>query len=370
MKDLQSIFGECRRLGAADIFVQESQPLRFKVDGEVVVLGTDLFSKSFVSEVVSQITTPTELEKFNSSSDLDGAVEDSRFGRFRFNICKSKGMTSIVFREVKGVPPTIDSLGVPAVLKDLAIKSKGLLLVVGPTGSGKTTTMAAMVDYINETCKKHILTIEDPIEYTHENKLSIVTQREVYRDTETFSTAIKSAMRQSPDVILMGEVRNKEGMEQALEFAETGHLCIATLHANSAKQSFNRILSMFPLDLRESLLMQMSMNLVGVISQKLIKGESSGRIPCVEVLINSSYISKLIMEGKLNEIGDIVGSSSDGMQTFDQHLFDICQSGGISEESAIHLADSPNNMRQRINSVGAKSGAGSYSLRDVEVDLD
>jgi twitching motility protein PilU len=265
------------------------------------------------------------------------------------NVFKQRGEIGMVIRHIKTDIPSIDSLGLPAILKELILRKRGLVLVVGATGSGKTTTLASMIDHRNTTTTGHIVTIEDPIEFIHPHKKSVVDQREVGIDTLSFENALKNAMRQAPDVILIGEIRDMDGMKNAMAYAETGHLCLATLHANNANQALERIISFFPEDTRTSLLLGLSMHLVAIVSQRLIPGKESKRVAASEVMINSPYIAELIQKQKLGDIKDTMADNNDiGMHTFDQSLFRLFSNGKINEENALANADSRNDLSLKI----------------------
>jgi twitching motility protein PilU len=280
-------------------------------------------------------------------------------GRFRVNVSRQRGELAMVIRHIKSEIPSFESLGLPSILKELMLRQRGLILVVGATGSGKSTTLAAMIDYRNETTSGHILTLEDPIEFLHNHKKSIVDQREIGIDTLSFENGLKNAMRQSPNVILIGEVRDMEGMKMAVAYAETGHLCLATLHANNANQAVERVISFFPQDGKAGLLMGLSLNLVAIISQRLVPGTQTKRVAAIEVLINIPYISDLIQKSKLEEIKQVMSDNNDiGMNTFDQSLFSLFSAGKISEENALASADSRNDLSLKIRfaAEGAKGG--------------
>ena len=293
-------------------------------------------------------------------------------GRFRVNAFVQQGQVGLVFRTIPATLPTIDGLGLPKILKEVSLTKRGLVIFVGATGSGKSTSLAAIVDYRNENSYGHIITIEDPVEFVHPHKNCIVTQREVGLDTETWEAALKNSLRQAPDVILMGEIRDRETMEHAVAFAETGHLCLATLHANSANQALDRIINFFPEERRQQLLMDLSLNLKGLISQRLMPREQGrGRVAAVEVMLNTPLVGDLIFKGEIAEIKELMKRSRElGMQTFDQALFDAFEANLISYEDALRNADSANDLRLRIKltSQRAKSldlAAGTEHLRIV-----
>jgi twitching motility protein PilU len=278
-------------------------------------------------------------------------------GRFRVNAFVQQGQVGLVFRTIPAAPPTIDGLGLPAVLKDVAMTQRGLVIFVGATGSGKSTSLAAIVDHRNENSHGHIITVEDPVEFVHPHKNCIVTQRELGIDTDSWEAALKNALRQAPDVILMGEIRDRESMEHAVAFAETGHLCLATLHANSANQALDRIINFFPDERRQQLLMDLSLNLKAMISQRLLPREAGrGRVAAVEILLNTPLVGKLIFKGETAEIKELMKRSRElGMQTFDQSLFDLYESRHIRYEDALRHADSVNDLRLQIKLQSARA---------------
>ena len=309
--------------------------------------------------------------EFEATKECNFAVSPEGIGRFRVNAFVQQGKAGMVMRMIPTTVPTIDGLGVPQVLKEVVTAKRGLCILVGATGSGKSTTLAAMVDWRNEQTYGHIITIEDPIEFVHPHKNCLVTQREVGLDTDNWDAALKNTLRQAPDVILMGEIRDHETMEHAVAFAETGHLCLATLHANSANQALDRIVNFFPVERRAQLLMDLSLKLKAVISQRLVpKQDGKGRAAIVEILLNSPLISDLIFKGHVTEIKEIMKKSrSMGMQTFDQALFDAFEANSISYEDALHNADSVNDLRlqiklnsQRIKSTDLSAGTENFAI--------
>ena len=302
-----------------------------------------------INEIAYSLMSEAQIKEFESTLECNFAISKKDIGRFRVNVFRQRGEVGMVIRHIKTDIPSLETLGLPPVLKELITHKRGLILIVGATGSGKTTTLASMIDYRNATTNGHILTLEDPIEYIHTHKKSVVDQREVGIDTLSFESGLKNAMRQAPDVILIGEVRDMEGMKNALAYAETGHLCLATLHANNANQALERVISFFPEDNRAGLLLGMSMNLVSIISQRLIPGKQTKRVAATEVMINTPYISELIQKQKMNDIKDIMGESGDvSMHTFDQSLFKLFANGKIDEESALAYADSRNDLSLKI----------------------
>ncbi|MGJ8670750.1 MAG: PilT/PilU family type 4a pilus ATPase [Oceanococcus sp.] len=334
---------------ASDIFFTTNSPAMLKVDGNMFAMGKNLLSKDLIKELAYSIMTPDQQSIFEEYLEIDMATEAGGLGRFRVNIFHQRGNPSMVLRYVQAEVPTLDKLGVPEGLKDLIMNKRGLLLMVGATGSGKSTTLAAMLNHRNENASGHILTIEDPIEYLHPNKKSIVNQREVGQDTHTYSAALKSSLREAPDVILVGEIRDRETMEAAIQLAGTGHLCISTLHANNAYQTLQRIINMFPEELRAQLFMDLAVNLRAVISQRLIRSIDGKRCAAVEVMINTPYISELILRGDVDAIKESMADSQDRvMQTFDDALLQLYKDKKISKEEALSNADSAANLESRI----------------------
>jgi twitching motility protein PilU len=290
-----------------------------------------------------------QIEEFEATKECNFAVSKKGVGRFRVNVFRQRGEVGMVIRHIKTEIPNFETLGLPNIMQELIMRKRGLLLVVGSTGSGKSTSLASMIDYRNENSNGHIITIEDPIEFVYHHKKSIVDQREVGIDTESFDSALKNAMRQAPNVILIGEIRDMEGMQKALTYAETGHLCLATLHANNANQALERIISFFPPESKHGLLLGISLNLVGIISQRLIPGKVKKRVAAVEVLLNTPYVSDLIQKQKLGEMKDVMADNNDiGMNTFDQALFRLFTNQQIDEDNALANSDSRNDLSLKI----------------------
>jgi twitching motility protein PilU len=303
-----------------------------------------------------------QVADFERSKEGNFAISPHGIGRFRVNIFLQQGHVGMVLRVIAAKLPTIDGLGMPSVLKDIVLAKRGLCILVGATGSGKSTTLAAMVDWRNEKSWGHIVTVEDPIEYVHPHKNCVVTQREVGLDTQSWEAALKNTLRQAPDVILMGEIRDRETMEHAVAFSETGHLCLATLHANSTNQALDRIINFFPEERRSQLLMDLSLNLKALVSQRLIANQDGkGRVAAVEILLNSPLISDLIFKGAVAEVKEIMKKSRNlGMQTFDQALFDLYEANSISYEDALRNADSVNDLRLQIKLQSQRSKSNSF----------
>ncbi len=334
----------------SDLFITAEFPPAIKVDGRINKVSSQPLTPAHTLALTRSIMNDRQMSEFERTKECNFAISPPGTGRFRVNAFVQMGKVGMVLRVIPSKLPTIDDLRLPPILKDISMTKRGLVIVVGATGSGKSTTLAAMVDWRNENSYGHIITIEDPVEFVHPHKNCIVTQREVGLDTEDWEIALKNTLRQAPDVILMGEIRDRETMEHAVAFAETGHLCLATLHANSANQALDRIINFFPEERRTQLLMDLSLNLKGMVSQRLLPRENSkGRVAVIEILLNSPLISDLIFKGEVGEIKEVMRRSRDiGMQTFDQALFDAFEEGTISYQDALRNADSPNDLRLQI----------------------
>ncbi|MDD3786063.1 MAG: PilT/PilU family type 4a pilus ATPase [Hydrogenophaga sp.] len=345
--------------GGSDLFLTADFPPAIKVDGKVTKVSPQPLNGSHTLSLARAIMNDKQAAEFERTKECNFAIAPPAIGRFRVSAFVQQGKIGMVLRTIPATLPTIDALGLPQVLKDVAMTKRGLAIIVGATGSGKSTTLAAMVDWRNEHTHGHIITVEDPVEFVHPHKNCVVTQREIGIDTDSWEAALKNTLRQAPDVILMGEIRDRETMEHAIQFAETGHLCLATLHANSANQALDRIINFFPEDRRSQLLMDLSLNLRGLISQRLVpRQDNKGRYAAVEVMLNSPLIADLIFKGDVAEIKEIMKKSTNiGMQTFDQALFDAFEANLITYEDALRNADSLNDLRLQIklNSQRAKT---------------
>ena len=356
----------------SDLFITGDFPPAMKIDGKITKVSPQPLTAAHTLALARSIMNDKQAAEFERTKECNFAIAPPGLGRFRVNAFIQQGQVGMVMRVIPVTLPTIDGLGMPQVLKDVVMTKRGLTILVGATGSGKSTTLAAMVDWRNEQSHGHIITIEDPIEFVHPHKNCVITQREVGLDTDSWEAALKNTLRQAPDVILMGEIRDRETMEHAIAFAETGHLCMATLHANSANQALDRIINFFPEERRGQLLMDLSLNLKALISQRLVpKQDGRGRFAAVEVMLNSPLISDLIFKGDVSEIKEIMKKSRQiGMQTFDQALFDGFENQQITYEDALRNADSVNDLRLQIklNSTRAKStdlAAGTENLAIV-----
>jgi twitching motility protein PilU len=335
---------------ASDLFITAGFPPAIKLDGRVTPVSQQPLSPQHTSELVRSVMNDRQAAEFESTKECQFAISPGGIGRFRVSALVQQGNIGMVLRTINSKIPTFEELGLPATLKDVAMTKRGLVIMVGATGSGKSTSLAAMVGHRNENSYGHIITIEDPIEYVHPHRNCIMTQREIAVDTDSWENALKNTLRQAPDVIMMGEIRDRDTMNYGIAFAETGHLCMATLHANSANQALDRIINFFPEDRRPQLLMDLSLNMKGMISQRLIpRKEGKGRVAAVEIMLNSPLIADLIFKGDVHEIKEIMKRSRElGMQTFDQHLFDLYDNGVITYEDALRNADSVNDLRLAI----------------------
>jgi len=361
-----------RSKGASDLFITTDFPPAIKIDGKLTPVSNQSLSAQHTKELARSIMNDRQAEEFEASKECNFAVSPPGIGRFRVNAFVQQGRIGLVLRTITTEIPSFDQLKLPAVLKDVAMTKRGLVIFVGGTGSGKSTSLAAMIGYRNENSYGHIITIEDPVEYVHQHKNCIITQREVGVDTESWHAVLKNTLRQAPDVILIGEIRDRDTMDYAIAFAETGHLCMATLHANSANQALDRIINFFPEERRQQLLMDLSLNLRSFVSQRLIPHKSGkGRAAAVEIMLNSPLISDLIFKGEVHGIKEIMSKSRElGMQTFDQALFDLHETGQISYEDALRNADSVNDLRLQIKLQSARArntdlAAGTEHMRVV-----
>jgi twitching motility protein PilU len=334
----------------SDLFITAGFPPAIKVDGKVTPVTAQALSPQHTLELAHSVMNDKQAATFEETKECNFAISPAGIGRFRVNAFLQQGRTGLVFRTINTSIPKFEDLGLPSTLKDIGMTKRGLVLFVGGTGSGKSTSLAAMIGYRNENSYGHIITIEDPVEYVHDHKNCIITQREVGVDTDSWEAALKNTLRQAPDVILIGEIRDRETMEHAIAFSETGHLCMGTLHANNSNQAMDRIINFFPEERRPQLLMDLSLNLKAVVSQRLLPArEGKGRVAAVEILLNSPLISDLIGKGEVHEIKEIMKKSRElGMQTFDQALFDLYEAGKISYEDALRFADSMNEVRLQI----------------------
>jgi len=354
---------------ASDLFITAGVPPSIKVDGKIQPVTRQALTPEQSKDFAYAIMNEEQRRQFEATKECNFAIHPIEIGRFRVNVFIQQSRVGMVLRTIQTYIPKFEELYMPAVLTELAMTKRGLIIFVGGTGTGKSTSMAAMLGYRNEHSYGHIVTVEDPIEYVHDHKNCVVTQREIGVDTESWESALVNAMRQAPDVIQIGEIRTQESMENAIVFSETGHMCLATLHANNTYQALDRIINFFPEERRNQLFMDLSMNLTALISQRLLKVKGrEGRVPAVEIMINSPLISDIILKGKVHEIRDVVAKSTEaGMQTFDQSLFNLHESGLIEYDEAIRNADSQNDLRLRFKLEGkdAKTQDLGESMRNV-----
>ena len=343
--------------GGSDLFITADFPPAFKLDGKMTPVSNQPLTATHTVELARAVMNDKQAAEFEATKECNFAISPGGIGRFRVSAFVQQGRVGMVIRTITTSIPKLEDLNVPPVLKEVAMTKRGLVIMVGATGSGKSTTLAGMIGYRNENSYGHIITIEDPVEYVHPHKNCVITQREVGVDTESWEAALKNTLRQAPDVILIGEIRDRETMDYAIAFAETGHLCMATMHANSSNQALDRIINFFPEERRPQLLMDLSLNLKAMISQRLIPlKDTKGRCAAVEVMLNSPLISDLIFKGDVHEIKDIMKKSRElGMQTFDQALFDLYEAGKISYEDALRNADSVNDLRLQIKLHGKEA---------------
>ena len=340
--------------GGSDLFITAGAPPSIKVDGVMDALSNQALSPQHTQVLVRSLMNDKQSTEFDATQECNFAISLPGLSRFRVNAFTQRGSVGVVLRTIRSDIPELKDLNLPVILEEVAMTKRGLVIFVGATGSGKSTSLAAMVGHRNEHSKGHIITIEDPIEFVHNHRGCIVTQREVGVDTESYEIALKNTLRQAPDVILIGEIRDRETMDYAIAFAETGHLCLSTLHANSTNQALDRIINFFPEERRQQLLMDLSLNLKSLISQRLIPSiTGEGRVAAVEVLINTPLMSDMIFKGQVHEIKELMAKSREmGMQTFDQALFDLTESGLIKFEDALRNADSVNDLRLRMKLEG------------------
>jgi len=347
--DIGQLLGVMAQKKASDLFLSVGAPPSIKIEGETYHLGQAALAASDLHALAYSIMNDRQQKDFESQLELNLALGLNDVGRFRVSIYRQRGAIAMVIRYITSEIPPLQALNLPQRLHDIVMTPRGLVLVVGATGSGKSTTLASMIDYRNSTKTGHILTIEDPIEYLHTHKKSVVDQREVGLDTLSYAAALKNAMRQAPDVILIGEIRDRETMQQAIAYAETGHLCLSTLHANNANQTLDRIINFFPETARHQLLIDLSLNLRAVISQRLLRGTDGKRIPAVELLLHSAYVADLIQKGEIDKLKEAMAQGTDqGMMTFDDSLYQLYAAGKISLDEALSHADSQTDLSLRI----------------------
>ena len=361
----------------SDLYLSTGAPPCAKFQGQLKPIASDIMQPGEIKDIAYEIMDATQQAEFEKELEMNLATSISGYGRFRVNIFVQRNEVGIVARNIVADIPQWQDLRLPPILTEVVMRKRGLVLFVGATGSGKSTSLAALIDYRNSNSSGHIVTIEDPVEYVHSHKKSIVNQREVGVDTRSWHNALKNTLRQAPDVILIGEIRDRETMEHAIAFAETGHLCISTLHANNANQALDRIINFFPEERRAQLLMDLSMNMQSIVSQRLIPTIDNKRCAAIEVLLGTPMIADLILRGEIDGIKEVMQKSENiGMKTFDTALFELFQQGLISEEEALRNADSPNNVRLKIkfakedSSAAGDSNAMGLSLESMDEDED
>jgi twitching motility protein PilU len=354
MSALKKLFAIMADKKASDIFMSVGAPINIKINGVAMPVNQAVMTPESVQQLLYEVLNERQIKEYEEEMELNTAYNLQGVGTFRISAFRQKGSPAVVVRYIPGTIPSIDSLGVPEVLKEVIMGKRGLILMVGATGSGKSTSLSAMLDFRNERKTGHILTLEDPVEFIFQNKKSIVNQREVGTDTKAFEVALKNALRQAPDCILIGEIRDKQTMAMALAYAQSGHLCLATLHANNSYHAMNRIINFYPLENRPALLLDLAAALSSVISQRLVRTKTNQRVAAVEVLLNTRHIAELIEKGEINEIKEALEKSmSPGSQTFEQALFKLFMDGKITQEEAMANADSATNMLWLINQATA-----------------
>ena len=335
---------------ASDLFFTTYSPVMIKIDGKIMPVNQVELTPKMVRQAALELMSEQQLEKFTKELEIDFAISEPGMGRFRVNVFHQRGNVSMVLRFITPELPQLEALGMPEILKDMIMLRRGLILMVGASGSGKSTTLAAMIDYRNKNSAWHIVTIEDPIEFLHSNQKSIVNQREVGLDTLTYHRALRSAMREAPDVILIGEIRDRETMQAAIDLAGTGHLAIATLHANNSPETLDRIINMYPNDAHKQVLMDLAQYVRVIISQRLVRSKDGKRVAAVEVMLNTPHISEMILKGDISSVKEAFKDTKEpGMQSFDQALFELYRKGAISMDEALSNADSRSNLEAKIN---------------------
>lgn len=377
MTDPQVVFNylmAMERHSASDLYLTVGKPATLRGEHEMITISEEILTAEIINEILSAILTTRQKREFETSMELNTALDMGPHGRFRVNVLRQRQAPALVIRRIISKIPKFEELKLPSIFGDLAMERRGLVLITGMTGSGKSTTLASMVDYRNEKEEGHIITIEDPIEYFHEHKKSVITQREIGVDTDSYSIAMKNALRQRPDVILVGEIRDREVMEQALTIAETGHLCLATIHTNNSYQAIERIVNLFPEDYAPQIRLNLSMNLKAIVSQRLVPGTDKALVPAVEIMINQGYVRELIQKGEISKIKEVMEQNvSSGMCTFDFYLMQLYQKGLISEDTVMVNSDKPSEMKVKLQQAQlasadtADDGGGALAGMDTSV---
>lgn len=369
--EIRSLLQVMVDVNASDIYLTVDAEPMYRVNGEVKSVGGEKLQKTDTERISQTLLSEDEYREFLNTNEYNLAINDPSLGRFRVNLLRQRGSLGLVIRQIKSRIPSFEELNLPETLKKISLLKRGLVLMVGATGSGKSTTLASMIDFRNRTESGHIVTVEDPIEFVHEHQRSIITQREIGLDTQSYGAALKNALRQAPDVIVIGEIRDSETMEAAVTFAETGHLCLATIHSNNASQAMERVMNFFPVERHRQIYMQLSLNLAAVIGQRLIKcANGQSRTPAVEILLDSPRVKDLIHKGEIVELKPVMETSETlGMQTFDMALFNLYKSGKITLDEALKNADSVNNLRLKVK-LSEDSVVTSKSEKRTELVLD
>jgi len=361
--DIKAVFADMVKQNGSDLFVSVGATPFMKVEGRMTPWGNAVLDAATLRQTLYGLLDEEQRKVFHDAHELNFALKIPNVGRFRVNLFMQQGEPSMVARHVKSTVPTMEQLGLPPILHKLALEERGLILVVGATGTGKSTSLAAMIDHRNTNKPGHILTIEDPIEFIHVHKQSLVNQREVGLDTNSYEIALQNALREAPDVILIGEIRDMETMKHALSFAETGHLCFSTLHASNANQAVERILGFFPENAHRQLLLEMSMHLKAVVSQRLAKGVNGKRVPVIEVMMVTPLIADMIAQGRLSEIKEaMLKDTTTGCQTYDDQLYKLAQAGRITQDEALRISDARNNLALRFRLDPGASGKGAQPM--------
>lgn len=366
--DIRTLLNDINEHGGSDLYLTVDSPPVVRVEGYNRTLAYPVLSNVDVEALANSVMTERQRAIFEETMEMNLAIASSKLGRFRVNVFRQRGAVAVVLRKIKTEIPTIDSLGLPETLKEIAMTRRGLVLVTGATGCGKSTTQAAMIDHRNEHTDGHIVTVEDPIEFVHLHKRCIVNQREVGLDTVSFNEALKNTLRQAPDVILIGEVRDRETMEAAITFADTGHLCLATLHSNNANQAIERVMNFFPLERHQEIYLQLSLNLRAIISQRLVPGVDGKRVAALEIMIDSPRVKDLVKKGEVDTLKEAMEQSTqEGGQTFDSAMYALYERGAITAEQALANADSANNLRIKIKNFELRQrGMGRGKLAAVD----
>jgi twitching motility protein PilU len=354
--DVRVLLKEMVDRGGSDLYVVSDSTPVIRVEGVNYPMPGEALTPTEVEAIANSLMTERQRAAFEEEMEMNLGISSSKLGRFRVNVFRQRGAVGVVVRQIKTQIPTIEELGLPEILKDIVLTKRGLVLVTGATGSGKSTTQAAMIDHRNQATAGHIITVEDPIEFMHEHKQCLISQREIGFDTQSFANALKNTLRQAPDVILIGEVRDRETMEAAITFADTGHLCLATLHSNNANQAIERIMNFFAIERHQEIFLQLSLNLRAIVSQRLVPGLNGKRVAALEILIDTPYVKDLIKKGEVDTIKEAMErSTQEGGQTFDQAIFQLYKEGRISAEQALANADSANNLRIQMKNLDLRN---------------